>query len=225
MEPEFREDVPLTPEEIARPVEEPPKPKLPRRNLLAEWMNALLRLGLGESMMRVGTTVLSLVLIGAAIWLLQVFNKEVPQELRTRPVFAAGPTATAFVDPSLLPPPIAISIPGISRQAEPHTNIPSRPRTEIIKYTVVDGDTVFGIADKFGLKPQTILWGNYNVLADNPEMLTTGQELNILPTDGIYYEWLGGIAFDQWAKFFSVTAADIIEYPGNKLDPNAVGDQ
>lgn len=224
MEPEFREDIPQTPEETSRPVEQAPKSKPPRRSVLAEWMNALLRLGLGESMMRVGTTVLSLVLIGAAIWLLQVFNQQVPLELRTRPALAAGPTATAFVDPSLLPPPIAISIPGISRQAEPHTNIPSRPREDVIKYTVADGDTVYGIAEKFGLEPQTILWGNYEVLADNPEMLTTGQELYILPVDGVYYEWLGDIAFDQWAKFFGVTAQDIIEYPGNHLDLNTIGD-
>jgi hypothetical protein len=119
---------------------------------------------------------------------------------------------------------MGIVVPGVMRQAEPHTNIPTRPRQEIVKYTVVEGDSVFGIAEKFGLKPQTILWGNYTTLADDPHSLTPGQELNILPTDGVYYEWVGGISFDQWAAYFSVTAADIIEYPGNNLNPDTIGD-
>ena len=42
-----------------------------------------------------------------------------------------------------------------------HTTIPSRPRTEITTYTIQKGDTIFGIAEMFGLKPETILWGNY----------------------------------------------------------------
>jgi murein DD-endopeptidase MepM/ murein hydrolase activator NlpD len=128
------------------------------------------------------------------------------------------------VDPSLLPPPIDSSIPGILRLALPHTNVPSRPRQEIIKYTVQSGDTVIGIAEKFGIEPQTILWGNSTILADDPHSLQPGQELNILPINGIYYEWLGGISFEEWADFFGVTAQDIIEYPGNHLDFNNIGD-
>ena len=91
-------------------------------------------------------------------------------------------------------------------------------------YTVQDGDTVFGIAEKFGLEPQTILWGNYNILLDDPHSLKPGQELTILPVNGVYWEWLGGIPFGEWAEFYGVTAADIIEFPGNKIDPNTVGD-
>ncbi len=223
MEPEFREEVPQAPKREAQPVSETPKKTL-RRNLLAEWINALLSLGLGESLLRVGTTVLSLALVGAAIWLMRSFSEEARLDLRTRPAFAAGPTPTVFVDPGLIPPPLQASVPGVARKADPHTNIPSRPRQEIIKYTVVEGDTLFGIAEKFGLTPQTILWGNYNTLADNPEFLSPGMELNILPVNGVYYEWLGGIAFDEWARFFGVSAQDIIEYPGNHINLDTVGD-
>lgn len=99
-----------------------------------------------------------------------------------------------------------------------------RPRKEITIYTVQDGDTVFSIAEKFGLQPQTILWGNYTILLDDPHKLKPGQELNILPVDGVYYPWRGGISFGDWAEFFGVTAADIIDFPGNHIDPNTVGD-
>ena len=222
MDPDYKQEKTQATKGSVKPAEQ--QPKIPRRNLLAEWITALLSLGLGESMLRVGTAILSLALIVAAIWLLGVFNEQVPQALQTRPALAAGPTATPGIDPSLLPPPTDFALPGIFRLAEPHTNVPSRPRQEIVKYTVQDGDSVFGIAEKFGLEPQTILWGNYNILADDPHSLRPGQELNILPINGVYYEWLGDISFEDWAKFFGVTAQDIIEYPGNELDPETIGD-
>ncbi|HSQ38519.1 MAG TPA: M23 family metallopeptidase [Anaerolineales bacterium] len=223
MNPEFKEETPRNPKVEPKPAEKKPKTPKIRRNLLAEWTTALLSIGLGESMLRVGTAILSLVLIVAAIWLLNVFNDQVPLDLRTRPAFAAGPTSTPSVDPSLLPPPVDSALPGVARLAMPYTNVPTRPRQEIIKYTVQSGDSVFGIAEKFGLQPQTILWGNYTILADDPHSLRPGQELNILPINGIYYEWLGDISFEDWADFFGVTSQDIIDYPGNHLDPEAIG--
>ena len=33
-------------------------------------------------------------------------------------------------------------------------------RTQVITYTIQNGDTLFGIAEQFNLKPDTILWGN-----------------------------------------------------------------
>lgn len=224
MNPTFREESPRDPQREAKTAAKKPESPKIRRNVPAQWITTLLSLGLGESMLRVGTAVLSLLLIAAAIWLLSVFNDRIPQSLRLSPALAAGPTATPFVDPSLIPPPISSAVPGVSRLADPHTNVPSRPRQEIVKYTVQSGDSVFGIAEKFGLNPQTILWGNYNTLYDNPHFLQPGQELNILPINGVYYEWLGDISFEDWAAFFGVTAQDIIEYPGNHLNPDTIGD-
>ncbi len=221
MNPEFREE---RPKKEAGKAQAGSLPERARRNPPSEWMNTLLSLGIGEGLLRVGTAILSLILVAAAVWLLNLFADKIPQALQTRPALAAGPTATPGVDPSLLPPPTDSALPGVSRLASPHTNIPSRPRQEIIKYTVQSGDSVFGIAEKFGLEPQTILWGNYNTLADDPHSLRPGQELNILPVNGVYYEWLGDISFEDWAKFFGVTAKDIIEYPGNQLDTETIGD-
>jgi hypothetical protein len=50
---------------------------------------------------------------------------------------------------------------GVQRKLDIHTIIPSRPRLEVIEYTVEKGDSLFGIADRYGLKPETILWGNF----------------------------------------------------------------
>ena len=61
------------------------------------------------------------------------------------------------------------------------------PGAEVIVYTVEPGDTLFGIAERYGLKPETVLWGNYFTLNDDPHSLKPGQELNILPVDGTYH--------------------------------------
>jgi murein DD-endopeptidase MepM/ murein hydrolase activator NlpD len=192
--------------------------------LIARWMNSLVQMGLGESLLRIGTNLFSIVAIIVVILLAQAYYRQTPGPLSVSREQDTGPVPTAVVNINSMP---ALDIPiisGIARAAQLHTNVPSRPRQDISTYAVQDGDTVFGIAEKFGLEPQTILWGNYNLLLDDPHSLKPGQELTILPVNGVYWEWLGGIPFGDWAKFYGVTAADIIEFPGNKIDPNTVGD-
>lgn len=87
----------------------------------------------------------------------------------------------------------------ITRQALPQTTIPERPRAGVITYTVKSGDTVFGIAEAFGLTPYTIYWANSETLEDNPHRLGVDMVLNILPTDGVYHtvsegETVAGVA-------------------------------
>ncbi len=107
---------------------------------------------------------------------------------------------------------------GIHRAAVIHTTIPTRPRVDVIKYVVEQGDSLFAIADKFGLKPETILWGNFDILADNPHTLQPGQELNILPVNGTYHKWREGESLSKVSEYYGVDPLDIIEYPGNHLD-------
>jgi len=107
----------------------------------------------------------------------------------------------------------------VSRLADSHTQIPTRGRSEVITYTVSPGDTLFGIADKFGLKPETILWGNYFVLKDDPHLLFPKQVLNILPVDGTYHLVTSNNTLDKIASFYGVTATVIIDWPSNNLDP------
>lgn len=219
MQNEFNEDA-LQPE--ARAKKRTTDTPLEKRSFFSRWMNFLVEMGLGESLLRVGTNLFSAAAIVGVIFLTQAFYQR--QNPLGTAEQAAGPAANALVDTIGIQ---AADIPimeGISRSAQIHTNIPSRPRQEITVYTVQDGDTVFGIADKFGLEPQTILWGNYTVLLDSPHSLRPGQQLNILPVDGVYWEWLGGITFGSWAEFYGVTAADIIEFPGNNIDRSTVGD-
>jgi LysM repeat protein len=186
-------------------------------------LNTLVGIGLGESMLRAGTTVLSILLLGIVIWLLRVFYAQAPANEASVNALQAGPTVPV---PGIanVPPGAQIAWDGIPRLADVHTTIPSRPRQEVIKYTVVEGDTVFGIAEQFGLKPETILWGNYYILLDDPHALQPDQELNILPVDGTYHEWQPGEGLNGISQYYGVTPEDIVNYPANHLDPTAIGD-
>lgn len=112
----------------------------------------------------------------------------------------------------------AIANKAIPRTTTLHTTIPVRPRVDVITYTVQTGDTLFSIADEFGLKPETLLWGNFETLEDNPHLLRPEQVLNILPVDGTYYQWTEEDSLPQVAGFFEVDPKAILEYPGNRFD-------
>jgi hypothetical protein len=174
-------------------------------------------------MLRAGTTVLSIPLLGVVIWLARVFYSQTPTTGETVNALETGPTVPV---PGIedVPAQAEMAFGGIPRLADVHTTIPSRPRQEVIKYTVLAGDSVFGIAEKFGLKPETILWGNYYILLDDPHALQPDQELNILPVDGTYHEWQAGEGLNGISAYYGVNPEDIINYPGNNLDPATIGD-
>lgn len=192
-----------------------------KQNIFTRTMQTLVQMGLGESLLKIGTNFFSILSIGIVIILFQSLYKQAPAQASNS---AAEVLPTQQIEINSVPAPDQPIISGISRAAQVHTNIPTRPRQELTTYTVLEGDTVFGIAERFGLEPQTILWGNYNILLDDPHSLKPGQVLTILPVDGVYWEWLGGIPFGEWARFYGVTPADIIQYPGNKIDAASVGD-
>jgi len=101
---------------------------------------------------------------------------------------------------------------------------PVESRYEIEEYTVEPGDTIFGIAEKFGLAPETVLWSNRYIVGDNPVGLSVGIELLILPEDGLIHRWEDGEGLNGVASYYGVSPDTIINYPGNDLDPNIVGD-
>ena len=155
--------------------------------------------GLTEQAIRFGTHAFLIVLVLIVIWVLRaLYLSDLGTESSSGAIsaFAAPlPTPTATMGAPNLP---EYSLGpheqtnAVQRRVSPFTIIPSRPRVGVITYTVQTGDSVFGIADRFALKPETILWGNYSVLADNPHRLQPGQILTILPVDGTYHKWSAG---------------------------------
>ncbi|MDD5369535.1 MAG: M23 family metallopeptidase, partial [Anaerolineaceae bacterium] len=102
--------------------------------------------------------------------------------------------------------------------------LPSRPRFEVTTYTIKKGDTIFDIAEKYGLKVQSIMWGNFETLGDNPDMISPDVTLVILPVDGVYHKWREGEGLNGVAKGYNVTPDAIIDWPGNHLTRESIGD-
>lgn len=224
MQNEFKEEVP-TPTELEHQQEIAISSSAPERrgNLLTRGLNLLAQMGLGEAMLRGSTNLFSVVAIVLVLWLAQRYFQQAPNRPTNNTIQASDPAAPV-IDLNTIPALDNPAITGISRSAQLHTNIPSRPRNEISTYTVQNGDTVSGIAENFGLMPETIFAANYAILQDDPHNLIAGQELQILPVDGVYWQWLGGISFGAWAEYFEVDPEDIINYPANNIDASQITD-
>ena len=117
--------------------------------------------------------------------------------------------------------PILIDQVVVVPQANPYTSIPSRERRGVITYTVQAGDTLFGIAGQFNLRPESILWANYDTLQDNPHLLKPGQDLAIPPVNGIIYTVADGDSVASVAEKYKVTpdAIYVDGYQWNLLKP------
>jgi murein DD-endopeptidase MepM/ murein hydrolase activator NlpD len=109
----------------------------------------------------------------------------------------------------------------VSRLADSHTSIPFRTRRDIIVYIVQPGDTVQGIAATFGLNPETIMWSN-SAIEDLPDLLRIGQEVVILPIDGVYHEVKEGDSLASIAAKYKVEVDAIIGAANewNRLQPS-----
>lgn len=97
------------------------------------------------------------------------------------------------------------------------------PRTEVIQYTLKEGDSVASVAAQFGLWPETIIWANRYALEDDLRNYTPGITINILPTDGVYHIWSEGEGLGAVSNYYGVTPEDIINYPANNLSPDTIG--
>lgn len=190
------------------------------------------RAGLADFAYRLGTHALLLALILLLAWGLRAFYLGAQGESAS---FSGSLAAVAAAqEPTAVPSQLTAALPpfdlagyrpqGVQRAASLHTDLPSLPRSAVSTYKVQPGDTVFGIAEKYGLQPETILWANQLVLGDNPHSLRPEQELNILPVNGAYYRWSAGDGLNGVAKFFNVKPEDIISYPANQLNSETVGD-
>jgi murein DD-endopeptidase MepM/ murein hydrolase activator NlpD len=115
-----------------------------------------------------------------------------------------------------LPPQPNLSGP-VTRQAAPHTIIPDRPRLGVVTYTVQAGDTVESIAERFGLDPSTIAWSNPAV-EEAPDLLRIGQELVILPIDGVYHTVEEEDTLEEIAEEYEVEVQAITACEYNPLE-------
>lgn len=147
----------------------------------------------------------------------------------TRPFIHSGMGGIAVLG-IILAPIIANSVPSFSGQSfaqtpalsavlsstsefeESTSTLITNTRAEVIEYTVNSGDTLSGIAEKFGISIDTILWANN--LEPNSK-LKPGQILKISPVTGVIHKVKKGETVYSLAKHYSTDTQAIVDYPFN----------
>jgi cell wall-associated NlpC family hydrolase len=117
---------------------------------------------------------------------------------------------------AVAPAPDAMSVPS----AQPVNDVleatiapPEPPKP--ITHTVEEGETVRMLAAKYGISPLTLMAANG---IRNPDLLQIGQDLVILPTDGVLYTLKQGESIKKVAERYSIDPGEIVR--ANVLGPD-----
>ncbi|MDB5080319.1 MAG: hypothetical protein JWP00_2243 [Chloroflexi bacterium] len=86
------------------------------------------------------------------------------------------------------------------------------PRDKLYLYTVRSGDTLKKVADKFGIQSDTLLKNNE---LDNG--LRIGQQIRIMPVDGVIYKVQAGDTLDGIASYLGTSPENIINFKSNNV--------
>ncbi|MYB41293.1 MAG: peptidoglycan DD-metalloendopeptidase family protein [Chloroflexi bacterium] len=91
----------------------------------------------------------------------------------------------------------------------------TQPRPLFFRYEVQEGDTVTGIAERFGITANYILWNNIDIIPD-ADFLSVGEEIQVPSVGGILHGVRYGETLLEIAERYDASIVDIIEV--NRLD-------
>ncbi len=100
------------------------------------------------------------------------------------------------------------------RQQTAFTIAPARPRPAPIDYPIRVGDTIEGIAKRYNITQDSIIWNNDVGYVNR---LAVGTTLRIPPIDGILYKPTADETIEQIANKFKVSPYAIIDSEYNRL--------
>lgn len=120
---------------------------------------------------------------------------------------------------------LALPLPARSQEALPPDYVPelllpaplTLERQDMVTYTIQPGDTIWDIAIRFHVTPQTIIWAN-GWLESDPHYILPGQELVIPPTSGVLHYVRKGETLPELAKRYGVKVEDVVAYRWNGLE-------
>lgn len=111
----------------------------------------------------------------------------------------------------------------LQRIALPFTTVPEEPARETIsKHVVQAGETILGIAAQYGVQPETIIWANPEI-ERNPDRISIGDQLNILPVNGVLHAVRPGETLSAIASKYKVDIDAIVGYSSNALEDATAG--
>jgi murein DD-endopeptidase MepM/ murein hydrolase activator NlpD len=103
----------------------------------------------------------------------------------------------------------------LAAQNTPETIIPAgRPRSETVKYTVKDGETLATIASAYSVSEDTIKWAN-DLQSD---FISSGENLSIPPVTGVVHKVVNGDSLAVLAQKYEADPQTVADYPFNYID-------
>ncbi len=146
-------------------------------------------------------------------------TQEIPSITATEDVPAVLTTTESVADlmAATLTPTLEITV---TETATPVPPTPTPARPEVKVYAVQEGDNLFVIAERFGISQDTLVWSNPS-LGEHPDLLSIGQQIDIMPVDGVLHKVKKGDTLAAIAKRYSVDVARITEYNGI-TDPSTI---
>jgi surface antigen len=96
-----------------------------------------------------------------------------------------------------------------------------KSKEDIVKHTVVEGETLAQIAEKYGVTSDSIKWSNPSAGIN----LIAGVELTIPPVDGVVYTVKSGDTPDSLATRFRSEAAKIVAFNDAEISGLVEGDE
>ncbi len=95
-----------------------------------------------------------------------------------------------------------------------HTELSVKPRSETIEHKVEEGETLSGIAKKYGISVDTIKWANK---LEDVDTVKPGDKIRILPVSGVEYTVRSGDTIASVAKKYQADAQAIVDFPFNDV--------
>jgi len=140
----------------------------------------------------ISTTPPEIAINGSVVQPLPTIDATTAQQLLALPISSQQSAVGGVIERNLL---------------EPFTIIPSRPRNEVIQYTVSQGDTIETIAARFELQPETIAWSNPRKII---QVLRPGDIVTIPPVDGVYIKTFGSDTIAEMVEKYKLADPYIV---------------
>ncbi|MYH40766.1 MAG: peptidoglycan DD-metalloendopeptidase family protein, partial [Chloroflexi bacterium] len=109
----------------------------------------------------------------------------------------------------------------LARVAVPEARTP-QVLPKFFRYEITAGDTISGIAQKFGVRSDFIIWNNIHVV-DDADLLTIGDVLRVPSVEGILHDVRFGQTLTEIAEIYEAAVQDILDFPANAIaNPNVL---
>ena len=135
------------------------------------------------------------------------------------PEAVTSPASSVTTDVRTTPPanstPAPIQVPAAAPEKEATNSAVAAQKGPSFDYIVLQGDTISGIAAKFGVTQDTLLGANLEILG--APTLKSGQRVRVLLTDGVLHPVQSGETLSELALRHGITIQSIVGFAPNGL--------